>query len=210
MRPSVDSNPSFPDELAAARRGDTEALARLASRYYTTVQRLVHHRLETDMRSGRPWLAARFSTGDVVQEVFQGVLKDLDAFAGKSEGAFIGYLSMVVRNRIIDAVRFHQAECRDGRRMDPAEAGWGMPAAEPDPLAQAAQVEQVQLLRTALERFAPREQLLLRARLEGQATFDELAEQLGFETESGARRAFYSAQARLVLILRANGEGSQS
>jgi len=43
----------------------------------------------------------------------------------------------------------------------------------------------------------------LRARLEGLASFRELAEQLGYGSESAARRAFFEAQARLVLRLRA-------
>ena len=48
----------------------------------------------------------------------------------------------------------------------------------------------------------PWEQLLLRARIEQGAKFQDLADQLGYPSRSAARRAFYSAQARLVIRLR--------
>ena len=70
------------------------------------------------------------------------------------------------------------------------------------PASIAASLEQIELIQHALNDSHAREQHLLRARIEGQATFAELAEQLGYDTESGARRAFYTAQARLALILK--------
>ena len=188
--------------LAAARQGDGAALDSLAGRFYPTVERIVHHRLATDLRTSRPWLTARFSTGDVVQEVFQGVLRDLGAFAGETEEAFVGYLAMVVRNRIIDAVRFHEADRRDGRRSSPTPDGFELEGDAADPSHSAASQEEVQRLFEALQHFPEREQLLLRARMEGVASFGELASQLGYGSESAARRAFYSAQARLTLHLK--------
>ncbi|MDF1800058.1 MAG: sigma-70 family RNA polymerase sigma factor [Planctomycetota bacterium] len=193
---------SFQEALTAARGGDAEALADLTERFYPTVQRLVHGKLARDLRTSRPWLAARFSTGDVVQDVFHAVLRDLDAFAGEGEQAFVGYLAMVVRNRILDAVRFHEAERRDGRRNGGDPNDLSLPATGDGPADEASAREYVGRLQRALSGFEPREQLLLRARLEQQATFAELAAQLGFGTESGARRAFYSIQARLTLILK--------
>lgn len=202
----MDRTTPFEADLAAARLGDPQALKALAERFYPTVQRLVHHRLQLDLRTSRPWLTARFSTGDVVQDVFLGVLRDLNAFAGDNEGAFVGYLAMVVRNRIIDAVRFHEADCRDGRRAGPSADSLDLAGASSvDPAREVASAEQVDHLRQALSGFEPRDQLLLRARLENLATFRELADQLGYGTESGARRAFYAAQARLALALKQPG-----
>jgi RNA polymerase sigma factor (sigma-70 family) len=198
----VDPTTAFDVALQAARRGDAEALEFLAERFYPVVQRLVHRRLELDLRASRPWLATRFSTGDVVQEVFLGVLKDLGAFAGDNEGAFVGYLAMVVRNRIIDAIRFHEAERRDGRRVGLSADQLDLAGPGDDPAAGLRAAEEQTRLREALMRFEPREQLLLRARLESLATFRELAEQLGYHDESGARRAYYAAHARLALALK--------
>jgi len=132
LDPVTEDN-DFPILLERARRSDPAALDTLARRFYPDVQRLVHHRLAADIRYGRPWISARFSTGDVVQSVFEGVLRDLGAFGGASEEAFVGYLTIVVRNRIVDAVRFHEAAQRDGRRGIPIEDAFDAQCGEPDP-----------------------------------------------------------------------------
>lgn len=198
---------SFHDLIESARQGHKGALDQLFTQFYPVVERLVHKSLARDLHQSRPWLAARFSTGDIVQEVFRSVLRDLPSFAGDNEAAMIGYLTMVVRNRIVDAIRFHEAERRDGRRadssdeLDPGDQG----ARDPAQLASAA--EELLRLQAALARFPEREQLLLRARFEGQGSFEELAEQLGYGSESAARRAFHAAQARLTIEL-SDGPGS--
>ncbi|MEZ6016310.1 MAG: sigma-70 family RNA polymerase sigma factor [Planctomycetota bacterium] len=194
----------FHEALEGARRGESGALDLLTRRFYPTVQGLVHHRLASDLRRSRPWLSARFSTGDVVQDVFDGVLRDLGAFAGQTEEAFVGYLAAVVRNRIIDAIRFHEAAQRDGRRMHALGDEFDAEDERPTPAENAMTAEEFERLFRALAEFDVREQHLLRARLEGVSTFTELADQLGYCSESAARRAFYDAQARLTLRLRTN------
>lgn len=191
----------FLETLENARSGDREALDVLANRFYPVVQELVHQRLATDLRRSRPWLSARFSTGDVVHSVFEGVLWDLGAFAGRTEEAFVGYLATVVRNRILDALRFHQAAQRDGRKGHPITGEFDIEGLEADPAEFAAAAEDSARLLAAIARFEPRVQHLLRARLEGLASFRELAEQLGYGSESAARRAFFEAQARLSIEL---------
>jgi RNA polymerase sigma factor (sigma-70 family) len=203
--PIVTDGRPFLSALESARHGDVEALNELTERFYPAVQALVHHRLATDMRHRRPWLAARFSTGDVVQSVFEGVLRDIGTFAGRSEEAFVGYLATVVRNRILDAVRFHEAAQRDGRRMHSITPEFDAEGREVDPAEAAISAEGMEQLMAALARFEPRVQHLLRARMEGLASFRELAEQLGYGSESAARRAFFDAQARLSLDLRGDG-----
>jgi RNA polymerase sigma factor (sigma-70 family) len=198
---AVSDQRTFLSTLESAKRGDSEALNELAEHFYPAVQGLVHHRLVTDMRHRRPWLAARFSTGDVVQSVFEGVLREIGTFAGRTEEAFIGYLATVVRNRIIDAVRFHEAAQRDGRRAHAMSQEFDTEGREVDPADAAVSAEGIEQLLAALSSFEPRVQHLLRARMEGLASFRELAEQLGYGSESAARRAFFDAQARLSLDL---------
>ena len=86
--------------LEAARRGDRAATEVLFRRFYPGVERMVHRSLSQDLRSNRPWLNVRFSTGDVVQDVFRSLLRDLSGFEGDTEGTFSWYLAMVVRNRL--------------------------------------------------------------------------------------------------------------
>lgn len=203
--PIVTEGPTFLSLVESARIGNREALDELARRFYPAVQSLVHHRLATDMRTRRPWLAARFSTGDVVQSVFEGVLRDIGTFAGRTEEAFIGYLATVVRNRILDAVRFHEAAQRDGRRAHAIAPEFDAEGGEADPADAAITAEGIAQLTTALAGLDSRVQHLLRARMEGLASFRELAEQLGYGSESAARRAFFDAQAKLSLDLREDG-----
>lgn len=202
VEPTQPEAQEFSEVLSAARSQDPRAVEELFRRFYPRVQRMVHTSLATDLRVHRPWLSTRFSTGDVVQEVFRSVLLDLGAFAGETDGAFAGYLAMVVRNRILDAIRYHEAARRDGRRPSiPAEES-GLEATSDDPATRAASDEELERFHAALARFPERERLLLRARFEDTATFQELADQLGFGSASAARRAFYSAQARLASELR--------
>lgn len=195
--------------LQAAREGDTAALDSLFAEFYPVVQTMVHRRLKHDLRTTRPWLAARFSTGDVVQEVFRSVLRDLQGFAGKTKDAFAGYLAMIVRNRIIDAIRFHEADQRDGRQGSNVAALESHEAGGTDPSDALVADDEVQRFQTALATFDEREQLLIRARLDGTETFEALAEQLGYSSSYSARRAFFAAQARLVQMLSDDGSTPQ-
>lgn len=214
MRLTVTSNPNtegaFEALLRRAKSGEDDAKNELFESFYPRVQRKVHHSLDQDLRRSRPWLKARFSTGDVVQEVFRSVISDLDTFGGTTERAFAGYLSMVVRNRIIDVIRFHEAEQRDGRRKGNPLVEEQHESDEIDPAQRAVTTDEIDRLLEAMSTFPERDQLLLRARLEDMASFPELAEQLGFGSVSAVRRAFFSAQAKLALRLDAGLEGEDA
>ena len=197
----------FESVLAAARTGDSEALEELFRRFYPTVEEMVHARLAQDVRIGRPWLGARFSTGDVVQEVFRSLLRNLDSFQGRTESAFCGYLAMAVKNRLVDAIRFHQADQRDGRRTQSDEDDVRPAPQGRSPGSEVASMDELRVLHEALQAFDEREQLLLRGRLEQDVSFENLAEQLGYSSRSAAQRAFYAAKARLTLLIKRGSAG---
>ncbi|MEZ6016873.1 MAG: sigma-70 family RNA polymerase sigma factor [Planctomycetota bacterium] len=191
----------FPDVLARAKAGDPAAVEALVERFYPRVNRLVHSSLSTDVRHGRPWLASRFSTGDVVQEVFRSVLRDLSTFQGESERAFAGYMTMIVRNRLVDAIRHHEAQGRDARRRAP-EFEVAETESDIEPAAQQVDArDELQRIHELLDEFPVRERLLLRARIEGTASFADLAEQLGYSSTTTARRVFFETRARLAVRL---------
>lgn len=200
--PTELTNSGFDELLAASKRGDSDAMEQLFQLFYPTVERMVHAGLSRDLRVGRPWLHSRFSTGDVVQEVFRGLLRNLDSFKGATEAAFCGYLAMVVRNRLIDAVRFHEAAQRDGRRTAPELEDEEAQHQGSGPGTDAASSEELRHFREIIGTFEEREQLLLRGRLEQDVSFKDLAEQLGYSSRSTAQRVFYAAQAKLVIRLR--------
>lgn len=201
----------FPTLLRRARAGEAEALNAVVDRFYARVQADVHRRLSQDLRRGRAWLLARFSTGDVVHEVFESVIRDLNGFRGTSEDAFQGYLAVVIRNRILDSVRFHEAARRDGRRsVDPDDCLEPSMGTAHDPAVAAAHSEEAERLQLGLADLDDRERHLVRARMEDVASFAELTEQLGYGSESATRRAYYSILARLSVRLRSNDENPRT
>lgn len=196
--PDSSSSPlHFRALLDRAMAGDETALDDLIQRFYVTVQTKVHKSLAFDLRTSRPWLTARFSTGDVVQEVFRSVVKSLQDFQGEDEEAFTGYLAMIIRNRIMDAVRFHEASRRDIRRVarntdDHLELERGE-----DPAKVASEHEEILKVEAAFAELSEQDRLLLRARVEQSLSFETLATDLGYSSASAARRAYYAAQAQI-------------
>lgn len=188
--------------LAAARRQDPSALERLVEWFYPQVELLVRRRLRQDLQVSRPWLAARFSTRDVVQDVFRCVLTDLRGFSGADERAFVGFLAVIVRNRIVDAVRHHEATMRDARRSRSLVSAEALGADTRGPLAEVSTAEELGRFAEVLAALPLRDQLLVRARLEDDRSFPELAGLLDYSSAFAARRAFYAAQASILVRLR--------
>jgi RNA polymerase sigma factor (sigma-70 family) len=164
---------------------------------------------------GRCWLrhgalSALFSTGDVVQEVFLSVVRDVDSMKGATEASFAAFLATLVRNRIVDSIRFHEAMRRGARRSrgidDEADMG---AASDAEPPVNAARAEEVERFCAQLAQTPPRERALLMGRIEHEHPFAQLAADLGYPSEDAARKAFYAAQARLLLRLRRAGIGDE-
>lgn len=199
--PSLSTQPEFLELLHASRDGDAAALDALFERFYPTVSEIVRRGLASGVRSKRPWIAALFSTRDVVQDVFLGVLRDLDAFHGESERDFVGYLATLTRNRLVDAVRFHQAVRRDGRRLGPNVDERDACERAADPAESAESAEEIARFSEVLATFGERDRILLRDRLEHETPFAALAQKLGYASADSARKAFRVAQARLLARL---------
>jgi RNA polymerase sigma factor (sigma-70 family) len=197
----------LPELLAAAKAGSPAALDTLCARYYARVQMQVHHAMSAGIRARKPWLTAMFSTGDVVQEVFLRVLRDLPRFEGTGEAQFVAWLAASMQHRLVDAVRFHQALQRDQRRSEPT-ADDVLPGREAEPVQPLITRDALVRYEAALAALPPRERELLEARLTAVDTptpFEALAPQLGYPSAAAARKAFFLAKAR---VLRRMGAGS--
>ena len=205
---TASSSPILNNDIQAlivqAQAGDSTALETLCARMYPQVERLVHQSMSRDIRGRRPWLSALFSTGDVVQEVFLGVLHDLEDIRGQSEPALLSYIATLTKNRIVDAIRFYEATRRDRRRVTEQVDCPVNPVAEPKGGPDEAAVTQEQILRfhQALASFPERDRALLRERIEHRTPFDQIAEMLGYASADSTRKAFHVAQARLLLRLK--------
>jgi RNA polymerase sigma factor (sigma-70 family) len=195
--------PELEVTITAARSGDRAALDRVCARFYPRVARMVHRTLAQDLRGARPWLGSLFSTGDVVQEVFLSVLRDLGEFRGNSEWALMNYLATLTRNRLVDAIRFHEAARRDRRRLgEEPEALEGYEDRDAGPEGHAIADEQAARFHDVLASFPERDRILLRERIENRVTFEQLATMLGYASGDSTRKAFHAAQARLLFRLR--------
>ena len=175
----------------------------LCRELYPRVQSIVHRSLAKSLRPSRPWLGAVFSTGDIVQEIFIGVLRGLDDVRGKGEEALLHYIATLTRNRLIDAIRFYEATRRDRRRHDASASKIKRVAEDAhDPQEHAMLADEIARFHEALTSFNERDRTLLRERLEHERPFGELAAMLGYASADSARKAFHVAQAKLVLRLR--------
>jgi RNA polymerase sigma factor (sigma-70 family) len=197
--------------IAAAAAGDRDAQDRLVAACAADVRVRVHHELERDFRARHRWILPLFSTQDVLQDVLAAVVRDLADTSFPNREAFFGYLGTLVRHRLLDAVRFHEAARRDARKQV-AEPTAGIAAVEADareatPTLAASLGERAALLQQALAELPERWRRLLELRLQEEQSFPQIAAALGYASAETARQALVEAQARLAVKLRARGLG---
>lgn len=195
--------------IRAAAAGDGAAQQDLVRRCYEDVRQLVHRDLQGDFRQRHRWILPLFSTHDVVHEVLIAVVRDLrdTDFAGASQ--FFAYLGTLVRHRLLDAVRFHEAARRDGKKQvaEGTQALAGAAGRDPTPTLAASLGERAGLVRDALAELPERQRRVLELRLLDDATFPQIRQALGYASDETARQAFHDAQARLLVKLRTRGFG---
>jgi RNA polymerase sigma-70 factor, ECF subfamily len=94
---STDPNSSF-HLVARAKTGDQLAIELLCSRYLKRLQTWAHGRLPA-------WARSHVDTQDIAQETLVQVIRRLDQFEPKHEGAFQGYVFRTMINRVLDELR---------------------------------------------------------------------------------------------------------
>lgn len=197
--------------IAAAARGDRAAQDRIVATCLPDVRALVHRELQQDFRQRHRWILPLFSTQDVVHEVLAAVVRELADTRFDGVAPFCAYLGTLVRHRLLDAVRFHEAARRDGRKqVGEPTGGLGVLAAdnrEATPTFAASLGERAALVRAALGELPERQRRLLELRLLEDETFPRIREALGYASDETARQAFLDAQAKLLVKLRVRGLG---
>lgn len=194
--------------IAAAVAGDVTARERIVALCQQQVRSLVHRELEQDFRRRHRWILPLFSTQDVVHEVLVAVVRDLHDVEFAAAPAFHAFLATLVRHRLIDAVRFHEADRRDARRSQGEDGVADAPAhRDATPTLAASLAERAGLVQQALAEMPERHRRLLELRLLEGATFPVVAAALGYASAESARQACLDAQARLLVKLRARGFG---
>lgn len=171
--------------LQRARAGDDGAIEDLCRRLLPRLQRWATGRLPARARSV-------VDTGDLVQEVVLGALKNVERIDNVHEGALTSYLRTALGNRIRDELRRMRAVPPEGE-LDPLAAS---PA--PSPLEELIGQDAFHRYEEALARLSPRDREAIVQRMELGLSHAELAEALGLHGPDAARKVVSRALLRLA------------
>jgi RNA polymerase sigma-70 factor (ECF subfamily) len=168
-----------------ARRGDDAALNDLFERYSKRLRVWAHGRLP-------PWARGPGDTQDVVQDTLLQVIRKLDTFEPRHEGAFLGYVRQTLRNNITDRIR--QAQRRG--HVEPLTSSKSSPA--PSPEEDAIASELMDRYDAALERVKPDQREAIIARIELRLPWPEVATALNKASVPAAQMAVRRSLVRLA------------
>ncbi len=180
----LDPESSF-DLVVRARRGDEAALNDLFERYSKRLRIL-------GPRPSPPWARGPSDTQDVVQDTLLQVIRKLDTFEPRHEGAFLGYVRQTLRNNITDRIR--QAQRRG--HVEPLESSKSSPAPSPEEDAIAAEL--MDRYDAALERVKPDQREAIIARIELRLPWPEVATALNKPSVPAAQMAVRRSLVRLA------------
>jgi RNA polymerase sigma factor (sigma-70 family) len=181
---SADAESSF-DLVVRARQGDAQALERLSARYLPRLKRWAHGRLPKGARGA-------LDTNDLVQDTLMHVVKRLDAFEPRHEGAFQGYVRKTLFNRICDLARWHD-------RRGPVELlASSHPAADPSPLEEAIGPAALERYEAAMARLRPEDRQAIVAKVEMSLPYSEITVLLGKPSVAATQMAVSRALVRLA------------
>jgi RNA polymerase sigma-70 factor (ECF subfamily) len=185
LSPRVSDNETSFQLLLRARTGDPDAMDSLCARYLPRLQRWARGRMPRGARGA-------VDTGDVVQEVLIKVIKRLQVFDPRSEGAFQAYLRQALTNRFRDEARRANAH----PIPLPVDSAWVWDG--PSPLELAIGKEGVERYEAALARLREDDQRAIVARCEWGMSHQEVADILGKNSANAARVAIHRALIRLA------------
>lgn len=149
--------------VAAARRGDRQAFARLVEAYQQRVYAIAFGILRS-----------REDAWDVAQEAFVKAYKSLDRFEGKS--AFYTWLYRITTNLAIDA---HRERGRRRDRSQPLNEPVNAPAGLDHPSVSAQRRELAEVLRQAMDQLSDHHRAIIVLREVEGLSYEEISEVLG-------------------------------
>ena len=186
--PAADGRSEAESSLALVRRahdGDLGAQNELCARYLPRLQRWAHGRLPA-------WARGALDTHDLVQDTFIQVLRRIDQFEPRHEGAFHGYLRQALLNRVRD-------EIRRAHRHAPAEPlDTARPGSDPSPLEEAIGQEALERYEAALSRLRPDDREAIILRIEMRYPYAEIATALAKPSIAAAQMAVSRALVKLA------------
>jgi len=206
--PSQGRSPPSIELVHRAQEGDASALNLLFGRYYQRVRRMVRVRLGAALRS-------QLDSGDAVQETFLAAVQGFDRFEMRDEGALLHWLATLAERRLRDAARQRGAAKRDPARavaleelrraLEVGEVTLESAGTDLTPSLLVERGEEGAIVDEELAGLAePAREVLLLRDVAG-ASWQTVAEQLGYRTERAARVAHAKALVELGLRVRRRG-----
>ena len=186
------------DLLRSAAAGDQAAWSELFARHRAVMRTLVQCQIPARLRS-------RMETEDVLQSAFISAFQKLESFQYQGEDSLEAWLKEIIRNKLLDRVRYHYAACRNPEREDEPR-GKGERAEEvkdesPLPLAVLEAAERQTDMLLAIDKLTESDQTIIVLRHFDHLTFADIAEKLDI-AETTARRRCFDALERLFQIMR--------
>ena len=180
--------------LAKVRRGDSKACDRLLVRYVPIFQRWARGRVPDRCRP-------MTNTDDLVQETLFKVLKRLNDFEPKGEGAFLAYLRTTLLHLIHDAIR------GINRKPPPGPLPEDLQDKGPNPLAELIWKETTEAYEKGLEQLTPKQREAFILRMELGFRYAEIAEAMNLPSPDAGRRHVARALVRLAECMRDHKRG---
>ncbi len=98
--------------LSSARLVSPSRLALLLKEHRPYLKHIAEAQLPQSLQS-------RLDSSDLVQETLLGAFQQFGQFAGSTDAEFLAWLKEILRNQVIDAIRYHGRDVRDVNRNQP-------------------------------------------------------------------------------------------
>ncbi len=190
--------------IRRAQGGDQEALNQLLARYQPRILAIVRVRLGSALR-------AKVESQDLLTEVMAAIWQHLSRFDVEREGAFIGWVSRLVENRIRDQARYWNAKKRHGREVPLGQEGADregpeIPAPDPTSTQELLRQQRWELMEQALDRLPTKyREVLLQRELED-LTFREIGDRMDL-SEDAVRMLHKRAWKALIDVVKEQVRG---
>ena len=181
------------DMIVRAQSGDEVALNDLCAHYLPRLQKWAERRLPL-------WALGPVDPYDLVQDTFVHVVRRLDSFEPRHDGAFEGYLRQAFINRLRDQLRWVKRRPTERLDVDRADD-------RPSPLDEAIGSETQVRYKTALRRLKPGDRAAIVARIEMGLPYSDVARALGKPSVGAAHVAVSRALGKLAKEMTVTTDG---
>lgn len=191
----MDVHDDIRELLAAARRGEPDAIGRIFEAARSRLVLLAHREFPADIR-------AKVGPSDVIQETALDMHRDFPRFVGTTAEECFAWLRGILQNNMIDAVRRYRTSMKRSstREVSLTQAerreGNAFTAGGRPPDGSAIRREEAAVLDDVLARLPDEYQRVLRLRYWGGMSFVDIAPHLGRSPEA-VRKLWYRAVEKL-------------